>query len=1447
MKKIILFLCFAMTSGLIIYQISNRMPVLHDVASQYEEEDSKYEEIHKNSDWYRAMSEPNADYFKVKSAYEKFFGDHKWEKSKTRQLGEGWLKTKLAYLDKDGRVQDEPPFEASRHTATHSVMTGTTMSVGSWDMLGPVNSFGAPYGSIYNHGGYVYLTRFDPTNTSKVFASFITGGLWMTSNDGADWTLTDANMPDDFYHDIDVCINSPSIVYAVTKTRVIKSKDGGLTYSNTGLTSATHPGIGYDIAVSPTDPNVVVARWNDKIYRTIDGGDTWAIITSGLPNHVVFDSGVISEMVDWSTTDNKVVYFLSTSHDDKVTVYRSGDAGATFSAIQTITLAAPANGLVVGWTKLLLPTNNTSHIYVAVGSGSNQNGHHAVHLYKLDKTTGTIATSRINMINGTAPNELHHGDLVMDRNDENKMIYGTYSQGKIHFSSDNGVTFTTPASDNTHSDIRSLDMIGGKIATGSDGELTISTNGGVTMSSISNPISNHELWGFGAAFKSDLIAVGTNHGPVMIKESHNGFDWYNGYGADQQNTDVNPLDDRYIHTRGYAQRRLVRTGPHTLISEDNLLDIGGLEYFNNVAFHPNLYNTMITHHAGGFPSGNPNLATWKNSLIRTDDQGNTISIVKTFAGQVYREKICMTNPNVMYVVVGLSNNKLWKTTNGGTTWIEVTPSLAESSSLTNISDIAVSDVDPNEVWIVYSGVQTAAKVIKSTNGGSSWPINLTTPTLSSQPTTRIVHQRGSNGGIYTANKDGVYYRNNTMSDWTVLGNGLPKMDIRWLFINYNLGKLRIGTSRGAWEHDLFETSPPKAQISADKQSIPCPQIATVQFRDYSTVRNASATWSWSFPGGTPSTSSLENPIVSYAGAADGNYNVTLSVTDAHGSDVQTLTNFIQVSGGSSGCSIDTMPGTALSIGSSTDDAQTTNALGISTDKITMSCWIKPNGAQSGNPGLITTLSGNATGLVIRGGAVGYVWGNNSYSWGYHSGLTVPADQWSHVAMVIQPGQAIMYLNGVPAFNNSHGSHAIDFSSKFYFGSDRGNSSDHFIGDMDEICIYNRALTTDEIRELMHLTRNNPNAGSLPTTDASLVAYYQLNEVGTSPIYDKTGGNHANLSGSALRTTSTAPVGGGTFQRMNVNSGGLKNFLRPEVEITFPASGTYPNGDIVVTRINLAPDHPAGVNPVSPPAYWVVNNFGINPTFSELESITFKGLSGVISGSFATYGLHKRASNAMGDTWGTPIDGADAATSNSLTFSTANGINSFSQFMLNRGVILPVELIDFQVQSLNGKEVEVSWETATEVANDYFDVEWSTDGRVFTTIGQVASQAENSTQTLRYEFIHTSPNRGVNHYRLKQVDLDGTFTRTEIKRITLNALTTEFVVYPNPAVVGKPLFINTNTEEAYSFTVYDSKGRRVFNGKFQGDTEVDIPALKSGFYAYQIELGDRVVNGKLIVD
>lgn len=1230
-----------------------------------EDEDIKYELIHKSQPWFSGMRD-HADYFKVKDNFEKYFGKHRWEKSKPRSLGEDWLRTKLFYLDEKGKVVPEPLL-INNSKIRNSSLINTQTQVGSWSMIGPVNSANTSYSSQGNHGGYVYLNKIDPTNPQKMFVSFVTGGLWRTIDGGSTWYLVDNGFPDSKYNDIDVCISNPQIVYALSDKQLIKSTDGGLNWLTTTMTADNYSGKAYDIAVSPVNPNIVVVRWGTSLYRTINGGNSWNEVYTGLPNYEIWDSSIHSECLEWDANNSNSVYFASTSNNNVFKVYKSTDQGASFSQLNSTTLDASSNGQIIGWTKVFTPSNNTTSFYVAVGTGSSAYGHNTVHLYKLNKLTGNVELTRINMVSGIgdAYNHdpvLHHGDIQMDRHDENKIAYGSYGNQKIHISTNNGVSFSI-SSGTTHYDIRAIDFVNGKLIVGSDGEMADSNDLGSTLTTKTNSISNHELWGFGSAFKSNLVASGNNHGPVMIKESANGFDWYNGPGADQGNTDVNPLDDRYIYSQGYSNYRFFRTGVHTLINEPNFLDVGGIyAYYNSIEFHPNKYYTIITHHAGQYPTGNPNLVTWKNSLVKTEDNGNSISIVKTFTNQVFREKISAKNPNVMCVVEGLTNNKLWKTTDNGVTWINITPSTTVTSGNRNISDIALGDEDPNEIWITYSGVQSACKVLKSNDGGSTW-VNLSSSILTTSPITKIIFQRGSNGGVYVGNKAGVFYRNDNMSNWVMLGNGLPMCDVRFMFINYNENKLKIGTSRGAFEHTLYEISPPNALISASNNKIICPAVEKVQFKDYSVVRNASATWQWSFPGGTPSTSTLENPLISYAGAANGSYPVTLTLTDQYGTSTQTLNNFIEINSQCGTSQPDEIPGNSVKLtGGSNNDYVEIKDLNINKNSFTFSCWIKPDGIQPDYSAIFMSQDD------VNPFGMNFIPGTNTIgfhpSWSWSSGLQAPSNQWSHVALVSNGIDVKIYVNGKESVNNTALPSEI-VNTLFLGNYGRQFSTGRYIkSEMDEVAIWNRALSIDEIRQWRHLTKST--AGN-PILNG-LVYYLQFNESSGNVTLNKNNSStYASYQGTGYtRLLSNAPVFHGISEKININSSGLKDFTNAGVSMEF-ASGTYPNGDVWVSRGTINPDQLPNNN-TNFGFYTIINNYGINQTFTPLTSLLFyknSEFSNYLTAS--SYNLFKRGSNDFGNTWGSSIDNADNISGSGLntkvSFSTNLNVNSFSQFFL----------------------------------------------------------------------------------------------------------------------------------------------------------------------------------------
>lgn len=124
----------------------------------------------------------------------------------------------------------------------------------------------------------------------------------------------------------------------------------------------------------------------------------------------------------------------------------------------------------------------------------------------------------------------------------------------------------------------------------------------------------------------------------------------------------------------------------------------------------------------------------------------------------------------------------------------------------------------------------------------------------------------------------------------------------------------------------------------------------------------------------------------------------------------------------------------------------------------------------------------------------------------------------------------------------------------------------------------------------------------------------------------------------------------------------------------------------------------------------------------------------------------------GTSWD-PIGTSSAAGGGPYTSSVSN-VNSFSPFAVGDGdTPLPVELNAFTAQ-FNGKTVDLKWETASELNNDYFIVERSTDMKVFEEISSMKGHGTTNEQNT-YEVEDVNPFAGTNYYRLTQVDFDGT--------------------------------------------------------------------------------------------
>ena len=215
-------------------------------------------------------------------------------------------------------------------------------------------------------------------------------------------------------------------------------------------------------------------------------------------------------------------------------------------------------------------------------------------------------------------------------------------------------------------------------------------------------------------------------------------------------------------------------------------------------------------------------------------------------------------------------------------------------------------------------------------------------------------------------------------------------------------------------------------------------------------------------------------------------------------------------------------GKALSFnGSSSYISVPSNGAFHPTTDVTVSAWIKPSN-QSGYMGIAGAHTSNSYQLFINSNQV--VWDiynvNGRDLW--YSGSTDPWNTWSHLVATYtaSTGSMNVYINGVPItpHTQSYGAGALQNSASTFLVGWSGYSTEFFNGSIDEVRIYNRALSANDARELY---QRGAAKFSNAVSNNGLVGYWSFDE-GTSTIAHDFSGNKNNgtLTGSTTIPTWT---------------------------------------------------------------------------------------------------------------------------------------------------------------------------------------------------------------------------------------------------------------------------------------------------------------------------------------
>ena len=174
--------------------------------------------------------------------------------------------------------------------------------------------------------------------------------------------------------------------------------------------------------------------------------------------------------------------------------------------------------------------------------------------------------------------------------------------------------------------------------------------------------------------------------------------------------------------------------------------------------------------------------------------------------------------------------------------------------------------------------------------------------------------------------------------------------------------------------------------------------------------------------------------------------------------------------------------------------------------------------------------------------------------------------------------------------------------------------------------------------------------------------------------------------------------------------------------------------------------------------------------------------------------------------------------------------------------LPVELAYFKGEYRDEKSY-LSWQTVNEKNNLGFEVERSTDTNSWYTLGFIEG-AENSSINQNYNFEDKEPFVGVNYYRLRQVDIDGTYKYSDIINVRKESGGLHVIAYPNPAT--NQLFIKGDNIQNAKISVYNQFGILLKSIVVSENyLEMDLSSFQKGNYIMEIKK-DNVVTMKSFV-
>jgi PKD repeat protein len=819
-------------------------------------------------DWVNMMQDPNANFYDVQNAFNQYNAKaerqlekekRKLRKSKGENLSEEEIEVpgleqykrwEWFMAPRVSATGQRPAPEATWNAMVEyrkGIQTQGTGGAGTWTFIGPSATGGL------SGAGRLNRIVVNPTTNSTIYACSPAGGLWTSTNGGTSWTTNTDQLPSVIgCSDLAFDPTNSQIMYLATgdgeagdnnSVGLLKSIDGGTTWKPTGLSfNASQYRLMSRVIVDPTNGNNIYVATSAGVYKSTNAGTSFTLVQAGSFKSMELKPGTPSTIYACG-----VEFFYSTN------------SGTTWAKATGFPAATTLCRMTMG-----VSANSPTTVYVNVGKAAPTYG---IDGFYKSTTSGVSFTKASTPPVGSDNQQWYDLPVGVSPTNAQEIMIG----GQITFlkSTNGGTSWTTIAS-STHVDYHGItyDPNGTTAYIASDGGAYKTTNGGTSWANINNNLAISEMYGFGQSKTnaSLLIQGWQDNGTNLYTGS-----WSSAMGGDGMLAFISWGSDQNMWGSQYNGSLNRSTNGGASWGACGAVGGEACPWVTEWNEDPTTANTIYVGCAN----------VWKST-----NGGSTFTKPGSVAGtSTVQITAIATSPASSQVMWTGKGGTLYKTTNGGTSWTAVTTIPPGS-----ISDIICHPTDVNKAWVSMSGFSAKNKVFMTTDQGATWTnLSASIPNIS---VNCMAIDKNGNDAVYIGTDVGCFFKDATMTVWQPFSNGLPNVTVSQIEIFYTGSKIRASTyGRGMWESGLYAAGAylPDANFGASN-FIGCPGLG-VQFTDYSAGQPTS--WSWSFPGGSPSTSTAQNPFVVYN--TPGTYSVTLTATNATGPDTQTFNNMITIS------------------------------------------------------------------------------------------------------------------------------------------------------------------------------------------------------------------------------------------------------------------------------------------------------------------------------------------------------------------------------------------------------------------------------------------------------------------------------------------------------------------------------------------------------------------------